>query len=436
MSKTEDKQVLEELKLLREQVGKLTDAYNRTRNAERSVTESDNRYRRLIRYLTDYIYTVQVKDNIALETYHGPGCVAVTGYQSEEFDADPDLWFSMVHKDDRAIVLEQGATARSGKHVPPLEHRIIHRDGSVRWIRNTVVLRKDHNGKVTSYDGLIRDITERKQAEEEAESRRKQLVQADKMATLGTLSSGMAHEINNPNNYIQLNAQLLEKVWKDILPILDSYSQQQGDFSLAGMQYSQERDNIGELIRGTMEGARRIERIIKNLKAFSKQDITEQSSTVDMNEVLASAIELTKTLIQQSTSHFKTAIDKKLPFLFGNAQQLEQVIINLLTNACQALENTHQTMHLKASPTPNGILIIVEDSGRGISEKNQRHIFDPFFTTKRDSDGTGLGLSISYQIVQQHGGDLAIRSDEGEGTTVSLFLPAMQNRTDSPEVVK
>ena len=100
MTKLENQQILEELKQLRKDVKRLNESYNRTSNAERSVTESENRYRRLIRYLTDYIYTVQVKDGEAVETYHGPGCVAVTGYQSEEYDADPDLWFSMVHNAD------------------------------------------------------------------------------------------------------------------------------------------------------------------------------------------------------------------------------------------------------------------------------------------------------------------------------------------------
>ncbi|MEL6822572.1 MAG: ATP-binding protein, partial [Calditrichota bacterium] len=427
MTKLENQQILEELKQLRKDVKRLNESYNRTSNAERSVTESENRYRRLIRYLTDYIYTVQVKDGEAVETYHGPGCVAVTGYQSEEFDADPDLWFSMVHKADKKVVLKQGANARDGKSVPPLEHRIIHRDGSERWIRNTIVLRKNAVGEVTSYDGLIRDITERKQAENEAEVRRKQLVQADKMATLGILSSGMAHEINNPNNYIQLNAQLFKKVWDDVLPILDQYYKAKGDFSLAGMQYSQERDAFNELLSGTLDGARRIERIIRNLKTFARPDITEVNVPVSMGDVLESGIELSRALIQQSTKHFKTSIQKKLPLIMGNAQQLEQVIINLLTNACQALEDSQQSIRLKAVAAPNGIVVEVEDTGSGIPEENLAHIFDPFFTTKRDSDGTGLGLSISYQIVQRHGGDLAIRSSVGKGTTVTLFLPVDAN---------
>lgn len=127
----------------------------------------EDRYERLIKYLTDYIYTVTIRDGVAAETYHGPGCVAVTGYTSEDYKADPDLWSKMVPRVDRDTVLEQARIALSGKEVPPLEHRIIHRDGTTRWIRNTIVVTKNELGVPVAYDGLINDITDRKRAEAE-----------------------------------------------------------------------------------------------------------------------------------------------------------------------------------------------------------------------------------------------------------------------------
>jgi len=168
------------------------------------IDSEDQRYYRLLHYLTDYIYTVKIEKGKAIDTYHGPGCVAVTGYTSEDYVKNPELWYKMVHPDDRAAVLDQAVKSLTGKNVEPLEHRIIHRDGSVRWVKNSIVLSKDSNGNVLYYDGLINDITELKKAEFLAASKQNQLIQADKMVALGTMVSGIAHEINNPNNFIRV----------------------------------------------------------------------------------------------------------------------------------------------------------------------------------------------------------------------------------------
>ena len=144
-------------------------------NLNAIIDSDEQRYYRLIHYLTDYIYTVKIEKGKAIDTYHGPGCVAVTGYTSEDYDNDPELWYRMVHPDDRVAVLEQAVKALSGHNVKPLEHRIIHRDGSIRWVKNSIVLSKDEAGNVLYYDGLINDITELKKAEELAVSKQQQL---------------------------------------------------------------------------------------------------------------------------------------------------------------------------------------------------------------------------------------------------------------------
>src|ERR1043166_2975340 len=136
------------------------------KHSEEVLHESEKRYRHLLNSSTDYIYTVAVKNGKPFSTTHGPGCVAVTGYTPEEYDADRDLWYRMVEEQDRAAVLAQAAHALQGETVPPLEHRLIHKNGSVRWIRNTPVPRRDEQGKMVGYDGLISDITARREAEE------------------------------------------------------------------------------------------------------------------------------------------------------------------------------------------------------------------------------------------------------------------------------
>jgi PAS domain S-box-containing protein len=135
--------------------------------AVEAVQESEERYKRLLTSVTDYVYSVTVEQGRPAATAHGPGCEAVTGYKSSEFDADPFLWYRMIHLEDRPAVTAQAERVLKGETPPPLEHRIIHKDGRLRWIRNTPVPHKDPQGRLVSYDGLVSDITERKRAEEQ-----------------------------------------------------------------------------------------------------------------------------------------------------------------------------------------------------------------------------------------------------------------------------
>lgn len=136
---------------------------------EEALRESEQRFRKLLGAVTDYIYTVTVKDGQAVATTHGPGCEGVTGYTTEDYEKNPLLWYQMVYEEDRPAVLEQATMMLKGQPAPYLEHRIVHRDGSIRWVRNTPVLRYDADGNLTAYDALIYDITDRKKAEEDRE---------------------------------------------------------------------------------------------------------------------------------------------------------------------------------------------------------------------------------------------------------------------------
>lgn len=389
-----------------------------------TTEEGDRRLNRLLHYLTDYIYTVKLQDGVAIETYHGPGCVNVTGYTSRDHDEDPDLWYRMVYDEDKETVLKQAREASAGIDTPPVEHRIIHRDGSIRWVKNTIVLSKDFLGKLISYDGLITDITELKKAEELNSIKQKQLIQADKMVALGTMVGGIAHEVNNPNNYILLNAQFLQKVFIDTYPILKEYYEQNGDFALAGIPFSKSKEKILQSLQGIIDGVMRVRGITKSLTDYAKKDPGDLNQDVNINTVIEGAILITGNKIKNSTNYFKIVYDDLVPPIKGNQQQLEQVLINLITNSCESLQNKNQKISLSVNNEKEAkrIKIIVEDEGAGISEENLRYIFDPFFTTKRSSGGTGLGLYISYNIIKSHGGELSIKSYPGKGTICELIL--------------
>ena len=388
-----------------------------------------NRYQNLINYLTDYIYTVKIKNGAAVETLHGPGCVSVTGYTSDNYKRDPELLYRMVHDKDREKVLEQAKLALLGEEVKPIEHRIIHRDGTIRWVKNQIVITKDHNGQPIAYDGLINDITELKRAEFSSFIKNRQLKQADKMASLGILVSGIAHEINNPNNFILLNVHLFSKIWKDITPILDEYYKGNGDFVIAGMLYSKAKEKIDQSLEGILIGSERIKTITKSLTEYARADSGNLNELVDTNKVVEMAILITNNLIKKSTNNFQVEYGKDIPLIKGNVQQLEQVVINLITNACQSLKDNN--LGIKVITYYNSkrrkVRIKVVDEGVGIKEEDLKYIMDPFFTTKRDMGGTGLGLSVSYNIVKSHRGKLLLNSEPGKGTIAIVSLPVIES---------
>jgi PAS domain S-box-containing protein len=390
-----------------------------------TLDESSSRYTRLLRYLTDYIYTVKVENGKAVETYHGPGCVAVTGYTSSDFQEDPDLWHSMVHINDKEAVLDHAEKALSGIEPFPLEHRIIHRDGTLRWVRNSIVLSKDEKGNVLYYDGLINNITDRKRAEHLADLKQRQLIQADKMVALGTMVSGIAHEINNPNNFILLNTRYLQKVWEDLKPIVNEYFKENSDLVIAGFPFEESKTKIIQTLDGIVTGAMRIKRITNSLTDFAKKDTGQLNHDVDINIVVENAILLTGNTIKKSTDNFSVNYNKQLPLIKGNPQQLEQVVINLITNACQSLNDKNKTISVDIGMNygKNSIYILVQDEGIGIDNDNLKNIFNPFFTTKRDSGGTGLGLYVTYNIVKSHNGELNVSSIKNVGTSCEVILP-------------
>lgn len=150
-----------------ERTAELRDEIVRHQRTQAALQESEARYKRLLNSVTDYIYTVKIENGAPAGTYHSSNCVAVTGYTLQEYEANPNLWYQMVHPDDRTAVTAQAEKLLAGQPVPSLEHRLLHKDGSIRWVRHTPVLRRDKQGVVVAYDGLLTDITEQRRLEEQ-----------------------------------------------------------------------------------------------------------------------------------------------------------------------------------------------------------------------------------------------------------------------------
>lgn len=273
--------------------------------------------------------------------------------------------------------------------------------------------------------GLVADITELKNSLERSRQQEMQLIQADKMATLGVLVSGIAHEINNPNNLVMFNSDLVSRIVKDVTPILDEFYEAHPDRLLGGLAYVETRKELENLLAGIAVGSQRIRDIVAGLKDLARVDTGNMNQQIHINEIVRSSLLIVGNLIRKSTAVFSVDYADDVPAAVGNIQQIEQVVINLITNACHALSKKTQAIRIetRADRAENKVLIIVSDEGAGIPAENLKRLFDPFFTTKRDIGGTGLGLSISYSIVHAHRGELLVQSTEGEGTTVTLSLP-------------
>ncbi|HEY6008153.1 MAG TPA: ATP-binding protein, partial [Geobacteraceae bacterium] len=272
---------------------------------------------------------------------------------------------------------------------------------------------------------LTREIAERRHAEEELRLNQQHLVQADKMAALGVLVSGVAHEINNPTGLILLDIPILKRAHQDIAPLLEEHHTEHGDFSVGGVPYSEMRSEIPRLLDEMQEGAKRIKRIVSDLKDFARRDDAGGRGRLDLNEVVQTAVRLVDPTLRKSTTSFRADYGAGLPEVWGNAQRIEQVVVNLVLNACQALPDADHgiTVSTRYDRAKGCVLLQVRDEGVGIAPEDIARLTDPFFTTKRESGGTGLGLSVSAGIMKEHGGSLDFQSTPGEGTTVTMSLP-------------
>jgi PAS domain S-box-containing protein len=316
----------------------------------------------------------------------------------------------------------------SGETIVNCENRVRARDGSLR-INLTMGQREIRkNGIVIGTLLCGMDITEQKKLEEIKRLQQEDLVRTDKLTSLGVLVSGVAHEINNPNNFIILNSDNLVDIWKEMRSLLDDVSRERPDLRIVGLPYAEIREEMEHLLGGIRQGARRIRTIVQNLKDFARQGPVDMEQSVDIAAVIEASCTIVANLIKKSTAHFKIKSNPGLPKVKGDFQKLEQVVINLLSNACQALTDRVQAITVSAGEDreTGAIRIIVRDEGKGIAHDVLPFIFDPFFTTKRESGGTGLGLAISYGIIKDHKGTLEARSEPGNGSQFTITLPSME----------
>ena len=389
--------------------------------AEEALREGEEKYRTILQSIEEGYYEVDLAGNL---TFFNESLRRHLGYSREELMGMNNQQFTSEETVKR--VYETFNTVfKTGNPATAFDLEMVAKDSTKKIVELSVSLIRDSNGEPVGFRGVARDVSERKKAEEQAKIHQQQLMQASKMVALGTLVSGVAHEVNNPNNFIMLNSPILKEAWENAMPILQKYYEENGDFLLGGMKFSEMRENIPSLFSGISDGAKRIKQIVDDLKNYVRDNTADLDQSVDINEVLTSAVSLLSNMIKKSTHQFSIKYGNHLPSLRGNFQRLEQVMINLIQNACQALPDANKGIYIsvQSNQEKSAIVIKVRDEGTGIPGEKLLNITDPFFTTKQDSGGVGLGLSISSKIVKEHGGTLKFESEPGSGTTAEITLP-------------
>ncbi|MGO9314554.1 MAG: ATP-binding protein [Syntrophobacteraceae bacterium] len=318
--------------------------------------------------------------------------------------------------DAAAVCLNDGANS--------LEDRILTGPGREVYVLKTVD--RVFLGGKTHLIGCLLDITGRKAAERDAREKEEQLVHADKMISLGTMAAGIGHEIHNPNTFILLNAPVLKKTWEDVLERLDEYAEENGDFLIGKVPYSQARILIPALLDGIIEGSERIRNIVRDMREFMSRKSSGEIEMVDVNAVLRSSLNFMASKLSKATDNLLVEYGENIPTVKANAQRLEQVAMNLILNGVESLTDKEKLLSVRTYYEPERAMVGLEvrDNGSGIEPEHLPKVFDPFFTTKRETGGTGLGLAISQKIIEAYGGRIAIVSTPGEGTTAIIELPA------------
>ncbi len=323
------------------------------------------------------------------------------------------------------------------------ELKIVNKHGQNYWVESTINPILDGEGNIEKFISIDMDITERKNQHDKLEkaytdlkSAQSQILQQEKMASIGQLAAGVAHEINNPTGYILSNLNSLRKYSLNLTAFvnlqteaIEKLAARGGEEIKAVYQSSAEQRkklkidyimaDIGQLIDESLEGGQRVKQIVQNLRSFSRIDATEYKPS-DINR----GIENTLAIVWNELKYKATVIKEygDIPCIRCNIGQLNQVFLNILVNASHAIE-TQGEVTVKTWADENNIMVSIADTGCGIPADQITRIFEPFFTTKDVGKGTGLGLSIAYDIIKTHNGQIAVTSEMGNGTTFTITIP-------------
>ncbi|QLA14869.1 hybrid sensor histidine kinase/response regulator [Desulfolutivibrio sulfoxidireducens] len=391
--------------------------------ANAALRESQSLFQELVENIRG-IFWVRDLDGDRL-LYVSPACDAILGGPCRDILRDAEAFLEYVHPEDRAVLREVTRNRRS-KTAQSLTYRFQRPDGRTVWISSRRFPIFDETGRMVRLAGVAEDVTDRIEAEAESREKDRHLVQADKMIALGIMAAGVAHEINNPNHLIGLNAATLAA----LLPRLRESAASGGAGGAGDAPPDVDREEAWKmaqaLVSGIAAGSGRITGIVRRMKEFARPDDGAMDQPVDLRQVVEQALELVRNRIDKATRSLVVDMPPEPLMVRGSRNRLEQVVVNLLLNAAEALPSPEKGIRAALWEAGRTVVLTVRDQGTGIEPGILRRIADPFFTTKREKGGLGLGLSVSMNIVKALGGELVFHSRPGQGTLATLTLPVAE----------
>jgi PAS domain S-box-containing protein len=392
---------------------KITVSRDELIKAQEELRNSEGRFQDIAANTGEWIWELNTDGSY---TYSSPGVEKVLGYKPQEVIGKYFYDFFIPTERDqlKKIAFEVFSQKNNFQN---FVNQNIHKNGHTIILDTSGVPIVDTEGKLTGYRGVDRDITERKKAEEQLQQAYEQLkatqfqlVQSAKMASVGQLAGGVAHEINNPLTGVLNNVQLIKME-----------SELKKEFHL---------EDFKVLLNVIEESALRCKKITESLLSFSRA-ATGKFVSISLNDLTEKVVTLINYEMKLQNITILTELQANLPQILGDPQLLQQIIFDLVGNAKWAIENkmpkTNGVITIKTSfhAEDKRISVSISDTGIGIPQENLEKIFEPFFTTKPVGEGTGLGLSIVYSIVKQHSGDIKVESHPGQGTTFKITLPVV-----------
>lgn len=369
------------------------------KKAEKALLESERKYRELVDFLPVAIYEMDMQGNVISGN---PAIFKLFGYVQSDLEEGLNALRSMISPDDYNRAVETGLRVLNGEQTGGTEYTGIKKDGSIFPFLN-VAGPIIHENKPVGLRGAIIDLTRQKQAEEDLQNAQDMLLQSEKLAAIGRLSAGVAHEILNPVNIISMELQLLQTMKN--LPT-----------------------DMQDELKVCMQQIDRIVTITENLKTFSRIP-SKKVVLTSINEIIENIIVLYATQLKIESVELDVQYQSELAEIVADKEKIEQVVLNLIANAVDAMKGKKKKIlriitEQESAPEERQLKITIADTGNGIKSEVMPKIFEPFFTTKEPGKGTGLGLSIAYGIIHDHGGRIWAENNEWGGASFYITLPA------------